>query len=642
MNHKYLLVPRILLGVIAGFPCLAGAWLPGTYPSASQRMHTHGFAVDNQNRNDVVAFWHAVYQASEGYESRIGWTGNYSGNSGNTSRAFVDDVERRLNYFRAMCGLPSDANVNSGATVAIEPLDPFKPSSNTEKAAAVQDAALMLIRNFDPATGRNPAISHDPAANLAGWTKETWNAAAKSNLAFGVFGPAAITEYMIEELTGNYTASTWNALVGHRRWNLYPAATDYATGDQPGISASRPPTNVFYVGQKPGELRPQPSVGFVPYPAAGFFPAPINSRYWSLSREGADFTAATVRMTDSTGKTVPVSGIKRDGSYGDPSMIWEVGSSAATKSVLNDTTFDVFISGIAGPGIPTTYNYSVTLINPNSLTSNQKISGLSLVTAGKSGNYTFTPPTGAENVQVIAYQKNSGSWQEDAEIPAKARVIVQTTGTYSLFASAKLWAGFGSVAGDNSFRLTFPTSYDVVKRGVHDQCFEIDREIVPSSNAKLNFNYRRGFMTKSSSLAVEVSSDGGLSWKSLGSIRGVSDTAYDQSSSSASYSLPKSKSPVRVRFRYFYSTPGGAIYTHEAAPGSPTGILIDDITTKGCECYEPVKINRLPTSSRLLVFQEKTAGMPLKKNSKWQLRMQVKLGGKWFPPGPPKEITIKP
>ena len=59
-------------------------------------MATKGFSVDNQNRNDVVAFWHAVYQASEGYQNRIKWNGNYNGDSGKISAEFVDDVERRL------------------------------------------------------------------------------------------------------------------------------------------------------------------------------------------------------------------------------------------------------------------------------------------------------------------------------------------------------------------------------------------------------------------------------------------------------------------------------------------------------------------------------------------------------------------
>ncbi len=232
---------------------LAKAWEPGTYPASPQRMHSTGFYVNNQDRNDVIAFWHAVYQASEGYEKRINWTGNYSGNNGTVSEAFVADVERRLNYFRAMCGVNSSVSVSSGSTVTIEPADPFKPSASTLKSSASQDAALMLVRNYNPSTGSDPALTHNPPSHLTGWSPAAWNANSKGNFAFGLYGPGAITEYMVEQLSSSTLTSSWNSLVGHRRWNLFPRATKFATGDQPGTSATRPPTNVFYVLQNPAD-----------------------------------------------------------------------------------------------------------------------------------------------------------------------------------------------------------------------------------------------------------------------------------------------------------------------------------------------------------------------------------------------------
>src|SRR6478609_10123033 len=122
-----LLVARVVACAVAGVPGLAGAWQPGTYPVPPERMWTGDFGVDNQDRNDVVAFWHAVFQASEGYETRIKWTGNYSGTNGTTSGAFLDDVERRTNYFRAMCGVSSDTRVNTDSKVSIAAADPYKP-----------------------------------------------------------------------------------------------------------------------------------------------------------------------------------------------------------------------------------------------------------------------------------------------------------------------------------------------------------------------------------------------------------------------------------------------------------------------------------------------------------------------------------
>ena len=186
--------PRCTAILLAGLaPLAAMAWVPGIYPTAPQRMQSRGFAVENQSRNDVVAFWHAVYQASEGYEKRIAWTGNYTGNQGSVSRVFVDDVERRLNYFRAMCGVPADVRVNSGSTVAILPEDLFKPSPMTKKSEASQAAALMLARNYNSSNGTNPAIDHNPPSSLIGWSAAAWNANANGNLAFGLYGPGGIT-----------------------------------------------------------------------------------------------------------------------------------------------------------------------------------------------------------------------------------------------------------------------------------------------------------------------------------------------------------------------------------------------------------------------------------------------------------------
>ncbi len=629
---------RMALCVVASAPGLAKAWEPGTYPDGAERMATRGFSVNNQDRNDVVAFWHAVYQASEGYEKRIAWTGNYSGKNGTISAAFVGDVERRLNYFRAMCGVNSNVDVSSSSTVTINSTDVFKPSPSTLRSNAAQDAALMLARNYNPQSGANPALTHSPSSNLIGWSAAAWNANSKSNFAFGLYGPGAITEYMVEQLSNSTATSSWNSLVGHRRWNLLPNATKFATGDQPGASATKPPTNVLYVLQKPSEILAGAS-GFVAYPSAGFFPATLNSPYWSLSREGADFTFASVKMTDANGNAVPVVNTKRSNDFGDPAIIWQVAAAANLRSVIKDTTFAVRVTGIGGDGIPKSLEYSVTLINPDLITSNQQIAGAASVPANGSGAYTFRAPAGAESVLVVASRKTSSRWTEDAEDSAKSNVTDGTTGNYPLLVKPSSFAGFGIVSGKRSFHLTFPTSYDLLTRGVPDQSFEIDRDLIPGANAMLRFQFRRGFMTRSSTLVVESSTNGGVTWKALGnSIKGVSDSQIDIAVTSKSLSLPKSAVPLRIRFRYF--TRGGSIYTHEATPKSPTGIFIDEITTSGCQWLEQKKANVLPVTATRFTFQSSTAGTSLTKGDEWRLRMRTKLGGKWFPHGPSKAVTV--
>ena len=616
------------------------AWQPGTYPSSPSRMHTSGFSVNLADRNDVLSFWHAVYQASEGFDGRVAWTGDYRGANGTVSREFVDDVERRLNYFRAMCGVPSNARVNSGSTVVLAPSDTHKSSVGTLKSIAAQDAALMLVRNYDPSTGLNPAMTHNPGNQLIGWSAAGWNASANGNFSFGFYGPAAITEYMLEQYTSDASLSAWNSLVGHRRWNLYPRATDYATGDQPGASAFLPPTNVFYVAQNLSEMTPVENDIFVAYPPAGYVPAALNTPFWSLSRANANFSAATVKMTTASGVEVPILSTERGNDFGDPALIWRVSSAASMQAVYNDTAFNVEVSGISGPGVPTSHSYIVRMINPDRLTSNQKITGVSQLSRTKSAVYTFTPPPRSEALRILVSSSSSAEWKENAEIPSAAKVIDGTASNYPLISRTTAFGSFGGVTGAYAFRLTFPTSYDLAKRGVPDQIFELNRDIIPTSKGVLKFQYRRGYMTPSSRLAVEISTTNGLVWTKVGSeIAGLSNI-YDAKLSAMNIALAKSSTPVRIRFRY-YST-GGSIYTHDAAPTYPTGIFLDEIAVGGCSLWAPMKTASLSAKAVSFKFSSSSIGSKPAAGSVWQLRMQAKLGGKWMTPGPPRSVSITP
>ncbi len=601
-------------------------------------MASSGFSVDNWNRNEVIAFWQAVYQASEGYESRVGWSGNYTGVPGTTSPVFVKDVERRLNYFRAMCGVPANVRLNTGSKVVIDSTDLFKPSSSTVKSAAAQQSALMLIRNFNPKTGTDLAITHDPISSLVGWSPAAWNASAKGNFAFGLYGPGAITEYMLEALTTGSATSYWNSDVGHRRWCIFPPATDYATGDQPGTSALRPASNVLYVLQNDDEYLPGLENNFVSYPPAGYFPAPINSPFWSLSCADADFSQATVTMKTADNKTIPVTNIKRKTGYGDPAIVWQVRPDVAARNVYSDTTYKVRVAGISGESIPTFYEYQVTLINPDQLTSSQMISGPPKAPSNVPATYNFNPPPGVESLQVATFKQSTAQWTENAENASAALIIDDTAANYALMTAMTPFAGFSGISGPKSFHLTFPNSYDLIARGVPEQSFELDRNIIANSKAKLNFLYRRGFMTTTSRLVVEISANDGLTWKALGKpISGISNSTYDINVSKMRLALPKSSSPIRIRFRYY--TTGGAIYTHEAAPKSPTGIFIDEISTTNCDWLERKKLNTVSVATNQFVFSNTSAGATLIKNDKWVLRLETKLGGKWFN-GPVTPVTI--
>lgn len=596
-------------------------------------MPTRGFEVDTTNRNEVVSFYQKVYMASEGYQDRIGWTGNYNstaaGAEGTVSAVFSGDVERRVNYYRAMCGLQADVRVNSGATVNIVAGDKWVPSASTAKAAASQRSALMIIRTFPG----NSGLSHDPPTSATAWTTAAWNANRNGNLALGFFGPGAVDAYFKEDVTG---ISAWNVDVGHRRWLMFQWSTDFATGDTPGSFSAgsvRPPSNAMYVIPKTDELDFSPALVFASFPSAGYFPARLNASFWSLSYPGADFSAATVTLKDASLNTLPVTVISRRTGYGDNSIVWQVPAAAAVKSVSSDLTWNVTVSNIGGAGVPSQHSYQVTLIDPDRLNETPVVSG-NPTPVGSGSVYTISGVPGAEQMEAGFFLRSASSWTEGAEDAPVSTVVDGTDGSYAFRAST---AGYAK-SGTRAFRLTFPTRYDPFINGVPAQSFELGRELVPGASGSLNFQFRRGLMTPASKLAVETSTDDGLSWSVVGTPWSGLGGAGDATFQSASVNLPAGTAPLRVRFRYYLADPLSALYAHEDYPTHPTGIFIDDVTVSGRDWLDPTGSVSGPGLATV-TLDAGTAGRPLASGQEWWLRARAILGGKPFAYGPAKIVT---
>jgi hypothetical protein len=229
------------------------------------------------------------------------------------------------------------------------------------------------------------------------------------------------------------------------------------------------------------------------------------------------------------------------------------------------------------------------------------------------------------------YLRKPATWTEGAEDSPAPKIIDRTSGTYALGATN---AGYVRT-GAKAFRLTFPTRYDPFINGVPQQILELDRDLVPGAEGKLNFQYRRGLMTGASKLAVETSSDSGLTWSLAGSLISGLGGAGDPAFQAASLSLPAG--PLRVRFRYYLSDSSSPLYSHEDYPSQPTGIFIDDITTSDCTWLEPSATLASPGMSSF-GFNSTTAGTSLAAGQEWWLRARAVLGGKAFPWGPAKVV----
>jgi hypothetical protein len=284
----------------------------------------------------------------------------------------------------------------------------------------------------------------------------------------------------------------------------------------------------------------------------------------------------------------------------------------------------------------------VTLINPNLITSDQALLGATSVTAGTQTTYKFNPPPKAEAIQVNSFQLQSTSWTEGGEDSPAPQVTPRTTGTYA-FRSTVVFSSlpsFGAIAGTKSFRLTFPVGNDASLSGAPQQSFELDREVLPGAAATVNFKFKRGYLTQGSSLAVESSSDGGVTWSQLGAlITGKADGTPDAAASTDSRSLAVSSVPVRIRFRLFDAT-GLGVYAADSNPTFPMGIWLDDITTTKCQWLELKRTNELAASATSFQLNATTAGMAIDSQMALRMRMRTKLGNRWMPYGEMKAVAF--
>jgi uncharacterized protein YkwD len=219
------------------------------------------FTVYPANREASRAFYLAYYQNASAPSP--GWTGNRAScNAGTTAQAFRDAVLLRINYFRAMAGVPDRVS--------------FSTTYNSKS----QLAALMMSVNGQ--------LSHSPPSSWTCYTADGATAAGSSNLTLGTYGWSAINGYMKDPGSNN-------AAAGHRRWILYPQTQNMGTGDIPpdGGYAS----NALWVfDSHMWEARPPVRDSFVAWPPPGYVPYQVVYPRWSFSYPSADFSQTSVTM----------------------------------------------------------------------------------------------------------------------------------------------------------------------------------------------------------------------------------------------------------------------------------------------------------------------------------------------------------
>ncbi len=333
----------------------SSAWLVGGVPSQAGIIMEPW--IDTSNRDAVAVAFAGEYA---GDAPEMDWTGNYETcRPGQASERLALATLRRVNFYRAMAGVPAGVELNA------------------DFSAKAQHAALAMS-----ATGR---LSHTPDQTFDCLTVVGQEAAANSNLYLGRTGPSAIDGYI--EDPGDR-----NRDVGHRNTILHPPTSEIGVGHVAGSDTAYPANAlwVFDAGVFDDTPPLREADGFVAWPPRGFVPPELVYPRWSFGLAGADFDNAEVTMT-SGGRTIALDVVARlslEGYVPSPIIVWEpvadpgsddslVGNGAIDERAARagevgddffrldpayDTEFDIVVSGVVVDGAEVGFSYTVTVM----------------------------------------------------------------------------------------------------------------------------------------------------------------------------------------------------------------------------------------------------------------------------------------
>ncbi len=362
----------MLLGTTAF--AVASAAAVGTMPSQAGTITDPW--IDTTNRDAVVVAYETEYHTEP---PSMEWTGNYETCSpGESSESLALATVRRVNFYRAMAGVPTGVTVNE------------------DYSAKAQHAALAMS-----ATGR---LSHTPDDSFSCLSDDGTEAAANSNLYLGRTGPRAIDGYIEDP-------GERNRDVGHRNTILHPPTTEIGVGHVAG-SRTAYPANALWVFDD-GVFDDSPPMreadGFVAWPPRGYVPNELVYPRWSFGLADADFEEAVVTM-NSDGEEIELEVVARlslQGYVPSPIIVWEPATdlgSVDTGSDVGDvepeaeaeedtetgvlqtkpaydTTVDVVVDGVVVDGTEVRFSYSVTILGTEGAAPDPDRTGFEFVAA---------------------------------------------------------------------------------------------------------------------------------------------------------------------------------------------------------------------------------------------------------------------
>lgn len=633
---------------------------------ANESLDSAHFSVDRFSRNAVIAFWHRYYLPDQrSYVETYGQEVDFeSGIIPTPSRQFNSQVQRRVNFYRAMVGLPTDIDFST-SLVTRRASDTFNPPAGTTKEQACREMAYWMARNR--------IATHTPSGG-SNWpvTEAARNGAANSNLAFGSYGPAAVDEYMFEP--GTLNDPLFNRKVGHRRALLYSRAQKMATGDVPpveivenGQTIFSAPTNAIYTI---GNFKEEQEAQFVAWPNDGFVPVDLIPTFWSLSYPGAIFENATVRMTGPNGRNVPViirgttlgfsvnpdelqevlettgasTGSAR--SLGESTISWEPQGIATEEDVATiDAKYTVTVSGIQGNG-PSSYTYETTLINPFRLEQDLTLQGVPNPPLEGAG-YAFEPVPEVDEYRFEITIPKAADWFLDAENeqPELFELSPVTINQLPDTDWRSNWRSAG-MSGSRSYALSFPNRFDGF--AFNEQSIIISRRFTPNSDATLEFDYYQGFMASDSTVTVEVTRDGGVTFETLWSLQGNSNRVVNPEDPFTPLSLPLNKYVGEVLgLRFRISRPNNAAhffyrFENGGQPVPNIGFFFDNVRVTNSLSPSQRIERSLPSSSLKAEFSKTVVGGDLLPGQVYDLRARAVIGGAALAWGQPLQVVPTP
>jgi hypothetical protein len=525
------------LALVAALSTLSGIAADASPPEADEHEQTgeimgirRGWLVDIQNREAVRLFWRVRYRAAppSGF-----WRGNLDAcDPGETLSEERELTLARINWFRAMAGVPADTQEDPAAT------------------RKTQAAALVVAAN-----GR---IAHEIDPSWRCYSDDAREGAKVSLLGTGANGPEAATNFMRDDGPANAGAH-------HRRWLLYPQSRFIGLGDVPHGDKARAASGFTAFDGLYGSNRPPVLHDYVAWPPPGWVPYQVVFPRWSFALQGADFSDAHISVM-ADGRSLPVSIELSDKEAGEPAIIWRVGAEQDENAFKpsRDTVYRVAIDNVRLGDSVRHYSYDVKVFDPDAPPPMREATVIGPSHIGVQGGHFGIPPlAGATGSQWRALRVELFALQEGAENGYGA-FSYSGSNTYSVLQQAVV------ASGKQAFRLAHT--------GVGSESLTLAQPILASPTSLLIFKSRRGVAGTDEVALVEALVEGHDAWEQLYAQRSDGTTAGGEKTFSERRVNLSQYAGRLVQLRFRYAFDAGSYF----APDDPRiGWYLDDIRLDG-------------------------------------------------------------